>query len=48
MLVLPMAPGEEVSAAAALSLLQYFALEHQADFDVRWLKGSLTAKVFDE
>ena len=41
-LVLPMAPGEEVSAAAALSLLQFFALEHQADFDVRWLKASLS------
>ena len=45
-LVLPMAPGEEVSAAAALSLLQFFALEHQADFDVRWLKGSLTERIF--
>ena len=45
-LVLPMAPGEEVSAAAALSLLQFFALEHQADFDVRWLKGSLTETIF--
>ena len=45
-LVLPMAPGEEVSAAAALSLLQFFALEHQADFDVRWLKASLTQAIF--
>jgi hypothetical protein len=30
MLVLPMAPGEDISAAAALSCFSFFALEHQA------------------
>lgn len=30
LLVLPMCPGEDCSAAAALSCFQYFALEHQA------------------
>lgn len=29
LLVLPMCPGEDCSAAAALSCFQYFALEHQ-------------------
>lgn len=35
LLVLPMCPGEDCSAAAALSCFQYFALEHQARCDSR-------------
>ncbi|CAN0063244.1 unnamed protein product, partial [Discosporangium mesarthrocarpum] len=53
LLVLPMCPGEDCSAAAALSCFQYFALEHQAcrpgapgDFDVRWLRGSASDLIF--
>ena len=46
LLVLPMCPGEDCSAAAALSLFSYFALEHQSDFDVKWLKGSATDLIF--
>eukprot|EP00752_Nemacystus_decipiens_P010064 g8968.t1 len=47
LLVLPMCPGEDCSAAAALSCFQYFALEHQGDFDVRWLRGSASDLIFD-
>ena len=47
LLVLPMTPGEDCSAAAALSLFSYFALEHQSDFDVKWLKGSATELIFE-
>ncbi|CAN0399799.1 unnamed protein product, partial [Laminaria digitata] len=46
LLVLPMCPGEDCSAAAALSCFQYFALEHQGDFDVRWLRGSASDLIF--
>lgn len=46
LLTLPMCPGEDCSAAAALSLFSYFALEHQADFDVRWLRGSASTTIF--
>eukprot|EP00466_Bigelowiella_natans_P014405 jgi/Bigna1/85279/estExt_fgenesh1_pg.C_30133 len=46
LLVLPMAPGAEISAAAALSCFSFFALEHQGDFDVRWLRGSATSTIF--
>jgi len=48
LLVLPMAPGFDVSAAGALSCFSFFALEHQADFDVRWLRGgSATECLFE-
>jgi len=47
LLVLPMAPGHDVSAAAALSCFSFFALEHQGDFDVRWLRGSATELIFE-
>lgn len=47
LLVLPMCPGEDCSAAAALSLFSYFALEHQSDFDVKWLRGSATDLIFN-
>lgn len=78
LLVLPMCPGEDCSAAAvrappaplssararaltttrlrapalpvlhtqALSLFSFFALEHQPDFDVRWLRASASASIF--
>lgn len=46
LLVLPMGPGERVSAAAALSCFSYFALRAQGDFDVRWLRGGAGALLF--
>ena len=47
LLVLPMAPGYDISAAAALSCFSFFALEHQSDFDVRWLKAGATECIFE-
>ncbi|GAB0491904.1 hypothetical protein MMPV_003160 [Pyropia vietnamensis] len=46
LLVLPMGPGERISAAAALSCFSYFALRRQGDFDVRWLRGGSGALLF--
>ena len=40
------APGEQCSAAAALGMLYYFILAHQADFDVVWCRGTVGAKIF--
>jgi len=36
LVALMFAPPEELSAAAALSVLNSYALAHQSDFDVRW------------
>ena len=47
LLVLPMAPGYDISAAAALSCFDFFALAHQSDFDVRWLKAGATDCIFE-
>ena len=49
LLVLPMCPGEDCSAAAALSCFQYFALEHQVlsmsfRHTVKWLKLTCTGQ----
>ncbi|AFY71835.1 amine oxidase [Thalassoporum mexicanum PCC 7367] len=40
------APGEQCSAAAALGMLYYFILAHQADFDVVWCRGTVGAQIF--
>jgi len=40
------APGEQCSAAAALGMLYYFILAHQADFDVVWCRGTVGEKIF--
>ncbi|MFM7795005.1 MAG: FAD-dependent oxidoreductase, partial [Microcystis panniformis] len=40
------APGEQCSAAAALGMLYYFILAHQADFDVVWCRGTVGKKIF--
>eukprot|EP00899_Mesostigma_viride_P028712 jgi/Mesvir1/9025/Mv21309-RA.2 len=40
------APGEQCSAAAALGMLYYFILAHQADFDVKWCRGTVGAQIF--
>lgn len=40
------APGEQCSAAAALGMLYYFILAHQADFDVKWCRGTVGAEIF--
>eukprot|EP00850_Spirogloea_muscicola_P000306 SM000001S04708 [mRNA] locus=s1:1832791:1834921:+ [translate_table: standard] len=47
LLVTLFAPGEQLSAAAALGALYYYVLAHQADFDVRWCTGSIMSKFFD-
>lgn len=40
------APPEEISAAAMLETLYFYALAHQNDFDVCWCKGSISEKIF--
>ncbi|KAH9568425.1 hypothetical protein CY35_03G076600 [Sphagnum magellanicum] len=46
LLVTLFAPGEQLSAAAALGALYYYVLAHQADFDVCWCKGSVAELIF--
>lgn len=45
--VLPMTPGYDCSAAAALSCFHVFALQTRGAFDVRWCRGSITEKIFN-
>lgn len=45
--VLPMAPGYDCSAAAALSCFHVFALQSKGAFDVRWCRGSIAEKIFE-
>jgi uncharacterized protein with NAD-binding domain and iron-sulfur cluster len=45
--VLPMTPGYDCSAAAALSCFHVFALQTRGSFDVRWCRGALTEKIFN-
>ena len=45
LLVTLFAPPERLSAAAALAALYYFALAHQADFDVRWCRGAVAERI---
>ena len=45
--VLPMTPGYDCSAAAAISCLHVFALQSRGAFDVRWCRGTITEKVFN-
>lgn len=40
------APGEQCSAAAALGMLYYFILAHQANFDVMWCRGTVGEMIF--
>ncbi|PNH05243.1 Phytoene dehydrogenase, partial [Tetrabaena socialis] len=40
------APPEELSAAAVLETLYFYALAHQNDFDVCWPKGSIAELIF--
>jgi uncharacterized protein with NAD-binding domain and iron-sulfur cluster len=44
--VLPMGPGYDLSAAAALSCFHVFALQSRGAFDVRWCRGSIAEKIF--
>ena len=44
--VLPMAPGYDVSAAAALSCFHVFALQSRGAFDVRWARGGISETIF--
>jgi uncharacterized protein with NAD-binding domain and iron-sulfur cluster len=45
--VLPMTPGYDCSAAAALSCFHVFALQSKGAFDVRWCRGTITDKIFN-
>lgn len=45
--VLPMTPGYDCSAAAALSCFHVFALQSRGAFDVRWCRGTIAEKIFD-
>ncbi len=45
--VLPMTPGYDCSAAAALSCFHVFALQSKGAFDVRWCRGSISEKIFN-
>eukprot|EP00879_Flechtneria_rotunda_P029856 GHRR01032317.1.p1 GENE.GHRR01032317.1~~GHRR01032317.1.p1 ORF type:complete len:385 (+),score=111.35 GHRR01032317.1:111-1157(+) len=47
LLVTLFAPPTELSAAAALGALYYFALAHQPDFDVRWGRGPIGKLIFE-
>ena len=40
------APPEELSAAAVLSCLYFYAIAHQPDFDMRWCRGTVTETFF--
>ena len=44
--VLPMAPGYDISAGAALSCFHVFALQSRGAFDVRWCRGAISEKIF--
>ena len=44
--VLPMCPGYDCSAAAAISCFHAFALCRKGAFDVRWCRGTITDKIF--
>jgi uncharacterized protein with NAD-binding domain and iron-sulfur cluster len=45
--VLPMTPGYDCSAAAALSCFHVFALQSKGAFDVRWCRANLAETIFD-
>eukprot|EP01026_Neomeris_dumetosa_P068523 TRINITY_DN6713_c0_g1_i4.p1 TRINITY_DN6713_c0_g1~~TRINITY_DN6713_c0_g1_i4.p1 ORF type:complete len:540 (+),score=73.11 TRINITY_DN6713_c0_g1_i4:110-1729(+) len=40
------APGELCSAAATLGMLNFFILNHQTDFDVKWCRGTTKEMIF--
>ena len=45
--VLPMTPGYDCSAAAALSCFHVFALQARGAFDVRWCRGTISGMIFN-
>lgn len=45
--VLPMTPGYDCSAAAALSCFHVFALQARGAFDVRWCRGTISERIFN-
>lgn len=45
--VLPMTPGYDCSAAAALSCFHVFALQAKGAFDVRWCRGTISERIFN-
>ena len=45
--VLPMTPGYDCSAAAALSCFHVFALQARGAFDVRWCRGTISDMIFN-
>eukprot|EP00803_Ostreobium_quekettii_P007991 evm.model.scf_785.8 EVM.evm.TU.scf_785.8 scf_785:59941-64351(+) len=40
------APPEEISAAAMIGTMYFYALAHQQDFDICWCKGSVSERLF--
>ena len=45
--VLPMCPGYDCSAAAALSCFHVFALQAKGAFDVRWCRAGIAESIFN-
>jgi uncharacterized protein with NAD-binding domain and iron-sulfur cluster len=45
--VLPMCPGYDCSAAAAISCFHVFALQSAGAFDVRWCRGTISDRIFN-
>eukprot|EP00978_Attheya_sp_CCMP212_P019741 scaffold55632_cov56-Attheya_sp.AAC.3 len=45
--VLPMTPGYDCSAAAALSCFHVFALQSKGAFDVKWCRGGIAERIFN-
>ncbi|PKA60138.1 Phytoene dehydrogenase, chloroplastic/chromoplastic [Apostasia shenzhenica] len=41
-----LAPAEQCSAATTLSMLYYYVLSHQQNFDVVWCRGTVQEKIF--
>ncbi|KMT01356.1 hypothetical protein BVRB_9g213700 [Beta vulgaris subsp. vulgaris] len=41
------APAEQISAAATLSVLYYYVVAHQKDFDVSLCRGSVRERIFE-
>eukprot|EP01023_Acetabularia_acetabulum_P049350 TRINITY_DN5265_c0_g1_i2.p1 TRINITY_DN5265_c0_g1~~TRINITY_DN5265_c0_g1_i2.p1 ORF type:complete len:546 (-),score=110.46 TRINITY_DN5265_c0_g1_i2:337-1974(-) len=41
------APPEELSAASVIETFYFYTLAHQADFDVKWCRGSIAELIFE-
>eukprot|EP01026_Neomeris_dumetosa_P032811 TRINITY_DN2607_c0_g1_i1.p1 TRINITY_DN2607_c0_g1~~TRINITY_DN2607_c0_g1_i1.p1 ORF type:complete len:373 (-),score=56.80 TRINITY_DN2607_c0_g1_i1:222-1292(-) len=41
------APPEQLSAASVIEAFYFYTLAHQADFDVKWCRGSIAERIFE-